>query len=151
MKTSLISFILLGVVVLAAKPGLPRVSLGPLPKQSAGAGKPGVAQMGVHRKIDVRLLDKGKWNKSEWKLVLQSPGARGLRLHVTGMDLANGTLTVRGEDGETQSFRDQGPNGDGDFWTGLVNGDSVTVELQTSRKGSLPFRLPELSHLWALP
>lgn len=151
MKASFVPLILLAVLVLAATPGLPRVSLGPLPKQSNGAGKPGVAQMGVHRKIDGRLLEKGHWSKEGWKLVLQSPGAKGLRLHVTRMDLADGTLTVRGEDGDTQRFRDKGPNGDGDFWTGLVNGDSVMLELQATRKGALPFALPELSHLWALP
>lgn len=150
MKTSFVALVFSGAILFAGKPGLPRVSLGPLPSKTA-AGKPGVTQMGVHRKIDARLFGKGKWDKDGWKLVLQSPGAQGLRLHITAMDLDGGALIVRGADGEAQTFRSKGPNGDGDFWTGLVSGDSVTLELQAERKGSLPFRLPELSHLWSLP
>ena len=139
------------VLALAARPGPPRASLGPLTEKKAAHGKPGVAQLGVHRKIQPKLLQKGKWQKSGWTLVLQSPGAQGLRVHVTGMDLGTGNLTFRSADGEVQTFTGKGPNGDGDFWTGLVSGDCVRLELEGARKGSLPFRVPELSHLWRLP
>jgi hypothetical protein len=110
-----------------------------------------VAQLGTHRKIDPKLLAKGKWEQNVWRLVVQSPGAQALRLHVTGMDLAAGKLVVRGTDGEPQTFQAKGPHGDGDFWTGLITGDSATLELQAARTDPLPFRIAELSHLWKLP
>ncbi len=141
----------LGSLASAAESAVPRVSLGPLPADRAAPSKPGVAQLGTHRKIDPKLLSKGKWDRNAWKLILQSPGARGLRLHVTGMDLAGARLIVRGGDGQAQTFEAKGPNGDGDFWTGLIEGDSAELEFQATRKGSLPFRIPELSHLWGLP
>ena len=141
----------LSALALPAKQGPPRASLGPLTEKNAAPGKPGVAQLGVHRKIEPKLLQKGKWQKSSWTLVLHSPGAQGLRVHVTGMALGTGKLTFRSADGEVQTFTGKGPNGDGDFWTGLVSGDCATLELEGVRKGSLPFRVPELSHLWRLP
>jgi hypothetical protein len=150
-KRSIALVLSLTAIACAAKPGPPKVSLGPLTANSGSPSKPGLTQVGAHRKIDPKLLRKGKWDKNGWKLMLQSPGAQGLRVHVTGMDLAGAKLIVRGADGETQSFQAKGPNGDGEFWTGLVTGDSVTLELQGARKGPLPFQIPELSHLWKLP
>jgi hypothetical protein len=127
------------------------VSLGPLRTKGVTSSKPGVAQLGTHRAIDPKLLQKGKWDQNTWKLMVQSPEAQGLRLHVTGMDLGGGKLVVRGTDGEAQTFKGKGPNGNGDFWTGLIRGDSALLEFQGPRKRSLPFHIPELSHLWTLP
>jgi len=141
----------LSAIGFGAKPDPPRASLGPLPEKYEAPGKPGVAQAGVHRKIEPKLLKRGKWQESGWNLVLQSPGAQGLRIHVTGMNLGTGKLIVRSANGEVQTFTGRGPHGDGEFWTGLVSGDCAMLVLEGVRKGALPFRMPELSHLWRLP
>ena len=141
----------LGALACAANSGPPRVSLGPLRAGSGTPPKLGVAQLGTHRNIDPKLLQKGKWDQNTWRLIVQSPGAVGLRLHVTEMDLAGGKLVVRGSEGEVQTFEGRGPNADGDFWTGLITGDSASLEFQARSRGALAFRVPELSHLWKLP
>jgi hypothetical protein len=143
-------FVLAAIGCAGGPSGPPVVSLGPLPSRQPD-GKPGVMQAGVHRKVDAGLLRKGKWDNEGWKLVLRSPGAKGLRLHFTAVDLPAGKLVIRGAGGAEQIFEARGPHGDGDFWTGLVTGDSASVEWRTKRRAPLPFQLRELSHLWTLP
>ena len=131
--------------------GPPVVSLGPLPSRQPAGGKPGVAQAGVHRAIDPGSLRKGRWDSEGWKLVLRSTGAKALRLHFTAAELSTGKLVIRGADGAEQTFEARGPHGDGDFWTGMVIGDSATIEWRTKQRAPLPFQLKRLSHLWTLP
>lgn len=151
MRKILVFCVVATLAASAAKKDVPTATLGPL-KQVNTSGKRGTEQMGVHRKINARLLQKGKWDASGWKLILRSPGAKGLRLHVTDMDLRDSKLVLRGSDGQEQTYQGRGPNGDGEFWTRLVEGDAVTIELRSQEKtDQLPFGIPELSHLWALP
>ena len=146
-----VAFVLLTACAAAGRQGPPVASLGPLPAKSPLSGKPGVTQAGVHRTVDAGLLRKGKWDKNGWKLTVQSPDAKGLRLHFTGADLGDRKLVVRGAGGSVQTFAGRGPNGDGDFWTGLIEGDSATLEMEGNRPTALPFKVAELSHLWVLP
>ena len=150
-RLSSLLFVLTALGCAGGPAGPPVVSLGPLPSRMPNSGKPGVVQAGLHRKIDPGLLRKGKWDNEGWKLVLRSPGAKGLRLHFTATEMTSGKLVVRAPDGAEQTFEARGPHGDGDFWTGLVTGDSAAVEWRTTRRAPLPFQLRQLSHLWTLP
>jgi hypothetical protein len=132
--------------------GPPVVSLGPLRKTNTQLGKPGLTQVGAHRPVGPKVLSKGKWSKNGWSLGIRSPGAQGLRLHLSALNLpGEASLVVRSPTGDSQTFRGKGPNKDGDSWTGLLTGDTAVLELRGVRKGSLPFAVPELSHLWSLP
>ena len=122
------------------------VKLGALTQQErATAPKPGVQAAGVHRTITAKMLGKGKWKDGVWRLRIVSKGAAGLRLHVTGF--ADGNLAVRGA-GATQTFANKGPNGDGDFWTGVVDGESVWLEFTGAKRAGAPIALAGVSHLW---
>jgi len=122
------------------------VKLGPLTeKERSALPKPGVQAAGVHRAVSSKMLGKGKWKDGVWRLRIVSKGAKGLRLHVT--EFVDGTLSVRGA-GAAQSFAAKGPNGDGDFWTGVVDGESVWVEYSGSKGAGPPIGIAAVSHLW---
>lgn len=122
------------------------VKFGPLTEKERSVGpKPGVRAAGVHRAVSSKMLGKGKWKDGVWRLRIISKGAKGLRLHVTGF--VDGKLSVRGA-GAAQSFAAKGPNGDGDFWTGVVDGESVWVEYLGSKRAGPPIGIAVVSHLW---
>ena len=122
------------------------VKLGALSdKERSAVPKPGVQAAGVHRAITAKMLGKGKWKDGVWRLQIVSKGAKGLRLHVTGF--VDGKLMVKGT-GAAQSFAAKGPNGDGDFWTGVVDGESVWVEFTGAKKAGPPVGIATVSHLW---
>lgn len=125
------------------------VKLGALSDKERSAAlasaKPGVQAAGAHRTVTAKMLGKGKWKDGVWRLQIVSKGAKGLRLHVTGFD--SGKLVVRGKSGE-QAFAAKGPNGDGDFWTGVVDGESVWVEFAGVKKAGAPIGIAAVSHLW---
>ncbi len=124
------------------------VKLGALSQQErAVVPKPGVQAAGVHRAVTAKMLGKGKWKDGVWRLQIVSKGAKGLRLHVTGF--VDGQLTVRGAAKDSgQSFAAKGPNGDGDFWTGAVDGDSVWLEFAGEKRTGPPIAIAAVSHLW---
>lgn len=129
------------------------VNLGtPSAEETKPKGDGRLAQAGFHRKLKDPALKSGKWEKSPaglWRLALRSPGAAGVRVHFTNVNLGSGKLWVH--DGKGQSFgpySGKGPLGDGDFWSDTVSGDTVTLELQAPAKlGAMPFRVSEVSHL----
>jgi len=124
------------------------VKLGALTeKERAAVPKPGVQAAGVHRSISPKMLGKGKWRDGVWRLQIVSKGAKSLRLHVTKFE--SGKLTVRGAaKEESQSFTAKGPNGDGDFWTGVVDGESVWLEYTGAKSSGPPLAIVAVSHLW---
>ncbi len=125
------------------------VKLGALSDKERAAAlasaKPGVQAAGAHRAITAKMLGKGKWKDGVWRLQIVSKGAKGLRLHVTGF--ADGKLTVRGA-GAAQTFAAKGPNGDGEFWTGVVDGDNVWLEFAGAKRTGAPIGIAAVSHLW---
>lgn len=124
------------------------VKLGALSQQERSVvPKPGVQAAGVHRTITPKMLGKGKWKDGVWRLQIVSKGAKGLRLHVTKFE--TGKLTVHGTAKEQpQSFTAKGPNGDGDFWTGVVDGESVWLEYSGTKGSGPPLAIGAVSHLW---
>ena len=70
-----------------------------------------------------------------------------MRLHFR--EVSDGELWVYNDADTEGAFPSSGPDGDGDFWTGVVRGDTVIIEFRSNRKyKSSPLQLPEISHLW---
>lgn len=129
-------------------------------ERTARAVRPGLTQIGVHRAVGARDLE-GTWQtardgSSVWRLILRSPSAVAMRLHLEDFHAGDGRLWIT----ELQADRPQtfgpyegdGIHGDGDFWTNTALGEAVLIEFQTSsRARALPFRISEISHLTDLP
>lgn len=136
---------------------LPQARMLTLAAPSAAESQPKadarVPQAGFHRKLKANALKTGKWEKGSaalWRMAIRSPGAQALRLHFTGVKLESGKLWVH--DGQGHGFgpyTGKGPLGDGDFWSDIVTGDTITMEFQPTVKktSALPFQVGELSHM----
>ena len=122
--------------------------------------RPGLTQIGIHRGVTAADLEGG-WQtardgSSIWRLVLRSPGAAAMRLHLENFHAGAGELWLTELHGDQpQSFgpyTGDGVHEDGDFWTNAALGEAVLIEYQNnSRSRSLPFRISEISHLTGLP
>ena len=91
-----------------------------------------------------------------WRVQVESPDAKALRLHFSGFAVGEGGLWIHSKSTRTFGpYRGRGPFGDGDFWTPTLLGDAVVVEFWPSSsslaKDGVPFQLVELGHLWQLP
>ncbi len=127
--------------------------------------RPGLTQIGIHRGVTAADLE-GVWQtardgSSIWRLVLRSPGAAAMRLHLENFHAGAGELWLTELHGDQpQSFgpyTGDGVHEDGDFWTNAAMGEAVLIEYQTNlnqtslRSRSLPFRISEISHLTDMP
>ncbi len=118
-------------------------------------------QIGIGRKIGLqtngsfRTVLKG--SRQIDALVLRSPKAVGLRIHIEGMHLADGeSLFIYGLDGSIADSKTEitgsGPFGNGEFWSDVTLGDTVVIERVwddsdwRDMKGS-DFTVSEVSHL----
>lgn len=104
--------------------------------------------VGVNRPVNVRVdlrggggdgvrrLAYGAARASEdglvWTGAATSENAFGLRVHFTGVDLPRGSaLYVYNADGAAFGpYTGRGPNGTGEFWSNMVPGDAVFVQLR---------------------
>jgi hypothetical protein len=120
-----------------------------IPVETTRSGK---QKLGVHRPVPPQALKHGSWSRTPtghwlWRLAVRSPGAKGIRLHFR--EVSEGELWVYSDTDTEGAFTPHGPAGHGDFWTGVVRGDTVIIEFRSSRKyKSNPLQLPEISHLW---
>jgi lysyl endopeptidase len=66
-----------------------------------------------------------------WTASVHSPGATALRVHLTGLDLPEGSeLYVYNRDGQAFGpYTKRGPLGDGDLYTNTVFGDTLMLQL----------------------
>jgi len=122
--------------------------------------RPGLTQIGFHRAVTPADAEGG-WQtardgSSIWRLVLRSPGAVAMRLHLEDFHASEGQVWITELHGDQpQSFgpyANDGIHNDGEFWTNAALGEAVLIEFQTSsRSRSLPFRITEISHLTGLP
>lgn len=127
--------------------------LGPVPEeeivaadaraiQEFGAINPGPQRIGLVRAIplsplsvesgDLMQTDRGG-GEAIWTMSVRSPGAYGVRLHFSNVDLADGELIVYADEGVTEpvvrgAYSGFGPDGSGDFWTETLPGEEVRVE-----------------------
>src|SRR5262249_14986370 len=114
--------------------------LAPLSQEEAKRPPKGpVRQTGVQRALPAKAFDKATVTtlpsgRRLWRLTIESPGAIGLRIHFRGYDGAGGELWVYAPPKDGQAiqcegpFTGKGPFDDGDFWTGILRADSVTIE-----------------------
>ena len=149
-----------------AEVDLPPLGPNDLQRLPPQRGRPPV--IGVHRRLPegalklsfsaggVKSSAEGAWQSSGagrlWRLKLTSPSARALRVHFRDFAIGSGRLWLHSEDGQAVGpYSGSGRYGDGDFWSGIVFGDSLTIEYLPDPSASgeaVPFRIAAISHIW---
>jgi V8-like Glu-specific endopeptidase len=83
-----------------------------------------------------------------WTENVISPGAKFVRVHFVGFNLASGDfVTVSSPDGSQRwTYTGRGPNGDGDFWAFAIDGDTATVQIRAGLKGEYGYRINSVGH-----
>jgi V8-like Glu-specific endopeptidase len=83
-----------------------------------------------------------------WTEKVFSPGAEFIRVHFTGLHLADSdSLTVSSPDrSQVWTYTGRGPHGNGDVWAFAIDGDTAIVELQGTRGGGYGYRIQEIGH-----
>ncbi len=129
-------------------------------ERAAKKVRAGLTQIGMHRGVSEANLE-GSWQTARdgsqiWRLVLRSPGAAGIRLHMEEFHAGPGRLWISELQGDKpQTFGPytlDGIHNDGEFWTNTALGEAVLIEFETtSRSRTLPFRISEISHLTEFP
>ena len=129
-------------------------------------GRPPV--IGVHRRLPagavtrsfsggaVKTTAEGAWQSTAvgrlWRLKMTSPSARAMRIHFRDFAIGAGSLWLHSASGQIVGpYTGSGLYGDGDFWSGIVFGDSLTIEYMpdgASAKEAVPFQIVEISHIW---
>ena len=129
-------------------------------------GRPPV--IGVHRRLPagavtrsfsggaVKTTAEGAWQSTAvgrlWRLKMTSPSARAMRIHFRDFAIGAGSLWLYSASGQVVGpYTGSGLYGDGDFWSGIVFGDSLTIEYLpdgASAKEAVPFQIVAISHIW---
>ena len=129
-------------------------------------GQPPV--IGVHRRLPpeavtlsssgetVMTTATGAWQSTAagrlWRLRVTSPSARAMRIHFQDFAIGAGRLWLHSASGQIVGpYRDSGLYGDGDFWSGIVFSDSLTIEYlpdEAPATAAVPFQIIEISHIW---
>ena len=124
--------------------------------------------IGVHRRLPagalmpsfsegtVKTTAEGAWQSTAvgrlWRLKMTSPSARAMRIHFRDFAIGAGSLWLYSASGQVVGpYTGSGLYGDGDFWSGIVFGDSLTIEYMPdgpSAKEAVPFQIVEISHIW---
>ena len=129
-------------------------------------GRPPI--IGVHRRLPegaltpsfsggtVKTIAEGAWQSTAvgrlWRLKMTSPSARAMRIHFRDFAIGAGSLWLHSEDGQVVGpYTGSGLYGDVDFWSGIVFGDSLTIEYLPdgeSAEEAVPFEIVAISHVW---
>ena len=129
-------------------------------------GRPPV--IGVHRRLPpgtvtlsfsggaVKTTVEGAWQPTAvgrlWRLKMISPSARAMRIHFRDFAIGAGSLWLHSASGQVVGpYTGSGLYGDGDFWSGIVFGDSLTIEYLpdgASAGEAVPFQIVAISHIW---
>ena len=124
--------------------------------------------IGVHRRLPagavtrsfsggaVKTTAEGAWQSTAvgrlWRLKMTSPSARAMRIHFRDFAIGAGSLWLYSASGQVVGpYTGSGLYGDGDFWSGIVFGDSLTIEYLPdgpSAGEAVPFQIVEISHIW---
>ena len=124
--------------------------------------------IGVHRRLPpgtvtlsfsggaVKTTAEGAWQSSAvgrlWRLKMISPRARAIRIHFRNFAIGTGSLWLHSASGQVVGpYTGSGLYGDGDFWSGIVFGDSLTIEYLpdgASAGEAVPFQIVAISHIW---
>ena len=145
---------------------LPPVGPDDLQRLQPQEGRPPV--IGVHRRLPpgavtqsfsggaVKTTAEGAWQSTAvgrlWRLKTTSPSARAMRIHFRDFAIGAGSLWLHSPSGQVVGpYSDSGLYGDGDFWSGIVFGDSLTIEYlpdPAATEEAVPFQIVEISHIW---
>ncbi len=129
-------------------------------------GRPPV--IGVHRQLPpgvvtlslsgetVMTTAREAWHSTAagrvWRLKVTSPSARAMRIHFQDFAIGAGSLWLHSASGQIVGpYRGSGLYGDGDFWSGIVFGDSLTIEYlphEEAATEAVPFQIVAISHIW---
>ena len=129
-------------------------------------GQPPV--IGIHRQLPqgsvelsfsggtARTTVEGAWQSIPagrlWRLRIASPRARAMRVHFRDFAIGAGKLWLYSADGQAvPPYTGSGLYGDGNFWSDIVFGDSLTIEYlpdPAATEEAVPFQIVEISHIW---
>ena len=129
-------------------------------------GQPPV--IGIHRQLPqgsvelsfsggtARTTVEGAWQSIPagrlWRLRITSPSARAMRVHFRDFAIGAGKLWLYSADGQAvPPYTGSGLYGDGNFWSYIVFGDSLTIEYlpdPAATEEAVPFQIVEISHIW---
>ena len=75
-----------------------------------------------------------------------------MRVHFRDFAIGEGSLWLHSESGQVVGpYGGSGRYGDGDFWSGIVFGDTVTIEYlpdEAAATEAVPFQIVAISHIW---
>ena len=85
---------------------------------------------------------------ASWIETLTFPGAEFIRLHFKGFNLAQGDiLVVSSPDGaQSWEYTDLGANGNGDFWSFAIDGETVQVAISAPSGKSYGFKIVDIGY-----
>ena len=129
-------------------------------------GQPPV--IGVHRQLPpgavrlnvsgeaVKTSAEGAWQSTAagrvWRFEVISPSARAMRIHFQDFAVGSGRLWLHTASGQVVGpYSGSGLYGDGDFWSGIVFGDRLTIEYlpdEVDANEAVPFQIAAISHIW---
>lgn len=101
---------------------------------------------------------RSEGGKVSYTLAVESVGAAGLRIQISGMDLPDGAelyvYSLHGATGQVVGpYTGKGPMGTGEFWTNTIFDSTAFLELQTKTSvadaspGRLGFKIENVAHL----
>ena len=142
--------------------------LGPddLQRLQPQVGRPPV--IGIHRPLPpgsvslsfsggtARTTAEGAWQAIPggrlWRLRITSPSARAMRVHFRDFAIGAGKLWLYSAGGQAlPPYTGSGLYGDGNFWSDIVFGDSLTIEYlpdPAATEEAVPLQIVEISHIW---
>ena len=105
------------------------------------AEEPNRLRVGIAKPAFAKIADRsGVWGASAattdgggvWSAAVRSEGAAGIRLHFGGFRLpSNSELYLFNDDGDVAGpYVGDGPLGTGDFWSNMISGDTVYLQLR---------------------
>src|SRR5579872_5694578 len=131
-------------VALGALSAQERLQLGPLgPKR----------RIGVHRTLPDSAFSRGSWTtlpdgRSIWRVAIQSDRATGMRVEFSHFAVGTGKVWVHTTQSVDGPYTERGPYGNGEFWSGTVQGESLVIEYQPGTSGTraVPFHVHRIAH-----
>ena len=116
---------------------------------------PGVVKLSLSGET-VMTTATGAWQSTAsvrlWRLRVTSLSARAMRIHFQDFAIGAGSLWLHSASGQIVGpYRGSGLYGNGDFWSGIVFGDSLTIEYlphEEAATEAVPFQIVAISHIW---
>src|SRR5579862_4201841 len=111
-------------------------------------------RIGVHRELAENALERGSWTtladgRSVWRLALRSEGSTGIRVQFSNFSTGTGRVWVHSGLSVDGPYMDKGPYGNGEFWSGTVEGPFAVIEYESdgnTTSGRPPFHVHRVSH-----